>query len=56
MKEELTRRRGRMRKQLLHDLKEKREYWKLKDEALDRTLSRIRFVRGYRPVLRRTTV
>jgi hypothetical protein len=29
--------RGRRRKQLLGDLKEKRGYWKLKEEALDRT-------------------
>jgi hypothetical protein len=33
-----TGRRGRRRKQLLDDLKEKRGYWKLKEEALDRTL------------------
>jgi hypothetical protein len=33
---------GRRRKQLLDDLKEKREYWKLKEEALDRTLWRTR--------------
>jgi hypothetical protein len=31
---EITRRRGRRRKQLLDDLKEKRIYWKLKEEAL----------------------
>jgi hypothetical protein len=30
---EMTRRRGRRRKQLLDDLKEKRRYWKLKEEA-----------------------
>ena len=35
------------RKQLLDDLKEKIEYRKLKREALDRTLSRTRFGRGY---------
>jgi hypothetical protein len=29
---------GRRRKQLLDDLKEKREYWKLKEEALALTL------------------
>jgi hypothetical protein len=39
--------RGIRRKQLLDDLKEMREYWKLKEEALDRTLWRIRFGRGY---------
>jgi hypothetical protein len=39
----VTGRRGRRRKQLLDDLKEKRRYWKLKEEALDRTLWRTRF-------------
>ena len=33
----MTGRRGRRRKQLLDDLKEMRGYWKLKEEALDRT-------------------
>jgi len=32
----VTGRRGRRRKQLLDDLKEKRGYWKWKEEALDR--------------------
>ena len=45
-------RRGRRRKQLLDDFKEKREYWKLKEEALHRTLWKTRFERGYRPVVR----
>jgi hypothetical protein len=35
---EMRGRRGRRRKQLLDDLKEERRYWKLKEEALDRTL------------------
>jgi hypothetical protein len=35
---EVTGRRGRRRKRLLDDFKEMREYWKLKEEALDRTL------------------
>jgi hypothetical protein len=35
---EMTGRRGRRRKQLLDDLQENRSYWKLKEEALDRTL------------------
>jgi alpha-D-ribose 1-methylphosphonate 5-triphosphate synthase subunit PhnL len=35
---EMTRRRGRNRKQLLNELKVKRRYWKLKEEALARTL------------------
>jgi hypothetical protein len=53
--ERRTGRRGRRRKQLLDDLTEKRRYWKLKEEALDRTLWRTRFGRGYGPVVRQTT-
>jgi hypothetical protein len=45
---------GRRRKQLLDDLKKNRRYWKLKEEALDRTLWRTRFGRGYGPVVRQT--
>jgi hypothetical protein len=52
---ETTGRRWRRRKQLLDDLKENRRYWKLKEEALDRTLWRTRFGRGYGPVVRQTT-
>jgi hypothetical protein len=52
---EMTGRRARRRKQLLDDLKEKRRYWKLKQEALDRTLWRTRFGRDYGPVVRQTT-
>jgi hypothetical protein len=37
------------------DIKEKREYWKLKETALDRTLWRTRFGRVYRPDLRHAT-
>jgi hypothetical protein len=51
---EMTGRRGRRRKPLLDDFKEKRRYWKLKEEALDRTLWRNRFGRGYGPVVRQT--
>ena len=40
-------RRGRRRKQLLDNLKEKRRYWNLKEEAPDRTVWRTRFGRGY---------
>jgi hypothetical protein len=36
-------------------LKERRIYWKLKEEALDRTLWRTRFGRRYGPVVRQTT-
>jgi hypothetical protein len=39
--------RGRRSKKLLDDLKEKRGYCKLKEEALDRTIRRTRFGRGY---------
>jgi hypothetical protein len=52
---EMMGRRGRRRKQLLDDLKEKKRYWKLKEEALDHTLWRTRFGRGYGPVSRQTT-
>jgi hypothetical protein len=52
---QMTGSRGRRRKQLLDDLKEKIRYWKLKEEALDRTLWRTRFGRGYGPVVRQTT-
>jgi hypothetical protein len=52
---EMTGRRGRRRKQLLEDLKENRSYWKLKEDALDRTLWGSRFERGYGPVVRQTT-
>jgi hypothetical protein len=51
----MTGRLGRRHKQLLDDLKEKRRYWKLKEEALDRTLWRTRFGRDYGPVVRQTT-
>jgi hypothetical protein len=51
---EMTERRGRRSKQLLDDLKEKRRYWKLKEEALDCALWRTLFGRGYGPVVRQT--
>jgi hypothetical protein len=51
----MTGRRRRRRKQLLYDLKEKRRYWKLKEETLDRTLWRTRFGKGYGPVVRQAT-
>jgi hypothetical protein len=47
-------RRGRRHKLLLDDLKEKRGYWKLKEEALDRFLWRARFRRGFGPAVRQT--
>jgi hypothetical protein len=52
---EMTGRRGRRRKQLLDDLMEKRRYWKLKEEALDRSIWRTRLGIGYEPVVRQTT-
>jgi hypothetical protein len=39
---------------LLDDLREKREYRTLKDEALDRTVWRTGFGREYGPVVRQT--
>ena len=51
---EVTGRRGRRRRKLLDDLKERRGYCQLKEEALDRTMWRARFGRGFGPVLRQT--
>ena len=44
---EMTRRRGRRRKKLLDDLKDRRRYCQLKEEALDRTMWRNRFGRSF---------
>jgi hypothetical protein len=51
----MTVRRGRRRKQLLDVLKEKRRYWKLEEEALDRTMRRTSFGNVYGPVVRQAT-
>ena len=51
----MTGRRRRKRKKLLDDLKERRGYSHLKEEALDRTMWRARFGRGFGPVVRQTT-
>jgi len=51
----MTGRRGRRRRKLLDDLKERRENFHLKEEALDRTMWRARFGRGFGPVVRQTT-
>jgi hypothetical protein len=51
---EITERRGRRRKQLMDDLKEKGGRCKLKVEALDRTMYRTCFGRGYGPAVRQT--
>jgi hypothetical protein len=52
---EVTARRGRRRRKLLDDFKEKRGYSRLKEEAVDRTMWRARFGRGFGPVVRQTT-
>jgi hypothetical protein len=48
-------RRGRRRGKLLDDLKERRDYSHLKEEALDRTMWKARFGRGYGPLVRQIT-
>jgi hypothetical protein len=48
---DVTRRRGRKRKKLLDDLKDRRGYSHLKEEAIDRTMWRNRFGRGVGPVV-----
>ena len=48
---EVTRRQGRKRKKLLDDLKDRRGYCELKEEALDRTMWRNCFARGFGPVV-----
>jgi hypothetical protein len=52
---EVTGRQGRRCTKLLDDLKERRGYFHLKEEALDRTMWRARFGRGFGPVVRQTT-
>ena len=51
---EVRGRRGRRRRKLLEDLKERREYSHLKEEDLDRTVWRAGFGRGFGPVVRQT--
>ena len=48
-------RRGRRLKKLLDDLKDRRAYSHLKEEALDRTMWRNRFGGGFGPVVRQNT-
>jgi len=52
---EVARRRGRRHKKLLDDLKDRRGYSHLKEEALDRTMWRHRFGVGFGPVVRQNT-
>jgi hypothetical protein len=51
---EVTGRRGRRRRKLLDDLKDRRGYYHLKEEALDRTMWRVGFGRGFGPLVRQT--
>ena len=48
----MTGRRGRRCRKILDELKERRGYCHLKEEALDRTVCRARFGRGFGPVVR----
>jgi hypothetical protein len=50
----VTRRRGRRHRKLLDDLKERKGYSHLKEEALDHTMRKARFGRGFEPVVRQT--
>jgi hypothetical protein len=52
---EVTGRRGRRSRKLVDNLKERRGYSHLKEEALDRTTWRARFGKGFEPVVRQTT-
>ena len=52
---DVARRRGRRRKKLLDDFKDRRGYSHLKEEALDRTMWRHRFGGGFGPVVRQIT-
>ena len=52
---EVTRRRGRRRKKLLDDLKDRRGYSHLQEEALDRTMWRNRFRGGFGHAVRQNT-
>jgi len=50
----VTGRRGRRRRKLLDDLKERRGYCNLKEYALDRTICGAGFGRGFGPDVRQT--
>jgi hypothetical protein len=51
----VTEKRGISSKQIIHDFKEKRSSWKLKEEETDRIVWGTFCGRGYGPVLRETT-
>ena len=50
----MTGRRGKRRRKLLDELKERRGYSHLKEQAVDHTMWRARFGRGFGPVVRQT--
>ena len=52
---EVARRRGRRRRKVLDDLKDRRGYSDLKEEAVVRTMCRHRFGGGFGPVVRQNT-
>jgi len=52
---EVTGRQGRKRRKLLAELKERRGYSYVKEEALDRTMWRAHFGRSFGPDVRQTT-
>jgi len=52
---DVTRRRRRRSRKLLDDLKDRRGYIHLKEDALDRTMWRDRFGGGFGPVVRQNT-
>ena len=52
---EMTGRRGRRGEQITDDLKKNKGYRKFEQEALERSLRRINFGRGYGSVMRQTT-
>ena len=52
---EVAGRRGRRRRNLLDELKERRRYSHLKEEALDCTMWKACFGRGFGPVVRQNT-
>jgi len=52
---DVKRRRGRRRKKLLDDLKDKRGYSHLEEETLDRTMWRNRFGGVFGPAVRQNT-
>jgi hypothetical protein len=51
---DVTGRRGRRCRKLLDDLKERKRYSHWKEKALDRTMWRARFGRGFGPLVRQT--